>query len=668
MPPTQEQLQAITSPVDDSLALVAVPGSGKTFVIERRIKHLIDHGVDPARILVITFSRTQSEDMSIRIFSTFPELQATPLYNGLGGMSQVTTIHGACRRILNQYNGSFDTKFTIPDWKIRAEIEKWVEYHNWTYLSEYSKQIEPVGWHSVLYWMEKAKRDSVEWGTKPLNTYFCSQGLESFALKLASCCVDFQKRIKPYWTFSDILYDMENRLKEETEFQTWCSERFTHILIDEAQDTNPQAMRIVSLMKPKSVMIVGDEDQAIYSFLGAAPQANLRDGFDTLFGGTRLKMQKNFRSQPIILKRAQRLITYNYDETTEKYKKEIAAFEGYAEGPDLSWKWFPDAEQEAHDVMQEIEDRIEQEESPGNFFVMSRTNAQIAYYELECLERGIPFVNIGASSFFNRKVPRIIMGYMQLTADPFAWDAYDSIYNVSTCNMKGRDGEYCQTRYLGREFNEHLDRKRPVLSELYANRNVKNRKGWAQWTKGVNDLISAINHLEPYDEAYGLVLEIKELILDAWMEEEYPVEEDVSDSAYEDLAVMLNLASRFTVAQMIEYVTTLQSTERVRPEDLVDYVLLGTIYRFKGLERDTVFVVGLSEGLLPHRFSLGDKIPTDGIPLPRTSTEWDERNLAYVAVTRAKTECHLSGIETWETIKDPLKPSRFVYEMGLINE
>lgn len=669
---TAEQEKAVHWPVDEHVRLRAVPGSGKTTAIKHRLHYLIEQGISPLNILVITFSRTQSEDMALRIFEAYPYMAGTALNDGLSGSSQITTIHAACRRILQSSFGSYySVQNRAPEWRIKSVIEDFVEKRDWQWYDSREGAYRPVGWKSVLYWIDSAKRDSTKWTRDALTDYFLKQPVLAEydrIYSLVDCALTYQRELGKYrqWTFADLPYDMEYKLQSDPDFQQEWHDRFTHIMVDEAQDTNAQAMRIVHLLEPQSVFVVGDQFQTLYRFNAATPEVNLGRGFEEMFGAGSLDLSLNFRSQPIILQRAHNLIQNNFE---DGYFQELNGYHE-KEGPDLVWRWYDSPESESEAVVSEVGDRIEHlDEKPGDFFIMSRTNAQLAHIELALLERKIPFVNLGQSSFFNRKVPRIVADYMRLVVDPLAWDAYRSVYNVASHKMTDRSGEYCATRYLGNTFNDKLDQTKPVIEQLKAHRLDVNERNWAQWQRGAEDLIYVIQSLQefqPDHSAAALIEKLQEIVLRPWMAEEYPYEEDSSESAYDDLAVVLGIANQLTVEQFLDYIGALQATKDVKPEDLTDYVLIGTVYRFKGLERPVVYVIGLSDGIFPHRFSLGDAIPTDGVPLPRTSTEWDERNLCYVAITRAKQECQLSGIATWHTSRDPLNPSRFIHELGVL--
>jgi superfamily I DNA/RNA helicase len=236
--------------------------------------------------------------------------------------------------------------------------------------------------------------------------------------------------------------------------------------------------------------------------------------------------------------------------------------------------------------------------------------------------------------------------------------------------MVDKNGKHIPTRYLGAKFLERLDHTAlDTIEEAARNKYAQDERGWARWKNGVQDLLDTLHELEgftPQHSAAAILSVVAKLIVDSWIDSEYGLESDSSDGARDDMAIVLAMAEKFTIEQFLLYVNALQATKDVKPENLTDYVLLGTIYRFKGLERPTVFIIGASQLILPHRFSLGFPVPTDGLAVSSTSTVWDERNLTFVGVTRAKDCCIISGVRQWPSIKQELEPSQFIFEMGLI--
>jgi len=678
---TPEQLAIAEFDPNGNLVVEAVAGGGKTTVLAYRIKTMLDSGIAPANILVCTFSRSQAEDMALRILSflkkSYPTIELSELANGFGqGMGQITTIHATARRMLVYYpNSEYSLLNIAPGWKERSILENKIEALDWTYYDVRSKKDKLVGYQSVLYYINKAKNHAVELNQHELTAYYNTLLPPKDVRFLVATTLHYQDELRRnnMWTFADMLYVCEKKLREDTDFRNFWHTRFTHILIDEAQDTNGQAMRIIHLLDPHSVTVVGDCDQNLYKFNGATPEINLRTGFDERFGGARKHMTYNFRSQPLILERAAKLIRHNYNPTNIQFAKDLQARPGALPGKDVDFSWYEDAEEEAREVVQSIKAYMEDGHNPGDFFIMSRTNAQMAYYELELLNRGLPFVNLGMSSFFSRPVPKMLLNYMRLAVDHTDWEAFDAVHNTASCWMVDRKNKPLSTRFLGQKFLERLTRSQngsptDSIEQARLHKNDENARGWAQWKNGVQDLLTTMQALDGYEKSHSagsLAIDIKQYVVDAWIDNEFGVETDASEGARDDLGVVMSLAHRFTIAEFLEYVRQLTATKDIKPENLTDYILIGTIYKFKGLERPVVYVVGASQGLLPHRFSLGETPPTDGLPIPATGSVWDERNLMYVAVTRAKDICHITGIQNWITIQDQLQPSMFIQEMEL---
>jgi DNA helicase-2/ATP-dependent DNA helicase PcrA len=675
---TEQQRDAVETPADQHVVLEAVPGAGKTTVIAARLDKLInrDH-IDPSKIVVATFSKSQAEDMALRIFTKFPEWKSTPLANGFGADSgQICTLHALARRMLVGYYEELKKKNVAKTYQEKKLIEERTKDMFWMIGDK------PVGWESILYHINafKSLADDHEslypWNQNTLLDYGRGSVGEQHASKWTQVAIFYQEGMhrQNLWTFADMLRECEQRLTRDLEFRDFWRNKFTHILVDEGQDTNAQCMRILHKLDPKALFIVGDSDQTLFRFIGASPDINLRSGFDRRYGANsaRFLMTNNFRSHQTLLDRANKLIKNNYGESDSIYLKIVKAFKG-EEGPDITWNWYMDIMQEAHNVVSTIADRIEDGDlKPGQVMIMGRLNAQNGPIEIELLKRKIPFVNLGHSSFFGQGVAKIALDYMKLSLDPGDREAFQTIYNVASCAMRtGRDRHYVSTRYLGAEFLNRIEGASDLIQAAIQNKHAKNEKGWSQWEAGVTDLELTFSKLSAYseeDSAHQFLSDLHQNVLHDWINDQYGVEADSSNSARDDIDILLRLSSDFTVREFLDYAEQLSNTKDVKPEDLVDYVLIGTVYRFKGLERDCGWIIGLSDGVLPHKFALGATPPTDGLPIPSIGSVWDERNVMYVAVTRARTEVHCSGVAIWPNRTEELVPSRFVYEMGIIEE
>lgn len=677
---TPQQQEAVDAPADKHIVLEAAAGGGKTTVIGERINTLIQRdGVDPSHMIVATFSKSQAEDMALRIFSKFPYLKDTALGTGFNGSGQILTLHALARRMVVNYYEDCAHLNVAPSFKERKIIEDAVDALNWTIGK--GEDAEPVGWESILHWINKFKGaangdDLIPYTQSTIYEWAKHERIGEYAEKFARVATSYQRSLENagMWTFADMLRMCELKLTEDEEFRETYRKQFTHILVDEGQDTNIQCMRILGKLSPQSLFIVGDGDQELYGFLGARPEVNLRSGFDKRYGenGMRLWMTQNFRSTPVILDRANKLIHHNYPDRTSPYMKTLVP--GLKrEGADLTFEWYANPIEEAKAVITQIHQRMEEGELvPGQVMIMGRLNAQNAPIELELLRRGIPFVNLGNVSFFDQGIARVVISYMKLALNPSDWDAFQVVYNIASRRMHNKNNEYSPTRWLGKEFLDKVRGQGNLIEASVKNKYTKNARGWAQWTNGITDLETTMWILRDFnraDSAHSFMRKLKEEVLDAWIDDQYGVESDASGSVRDDLAVLMEIANQFHVGEFLDYAEQLRNLKGVKPEDLVDYVLVGTVYRFKGLERDVVYVIGMSDGLLPHAFAIGTASPhTDGLPVENTTSVRSERNVAFVAVTRAKIECHCSGVEIWPTHDTPMEPSRFLYEMGLLEQ
>jgi len=232
--PNPQQLKAIQSPIDQDIRIFAPPGSGKTFVIEHRYKFMVDQGVDPNSILVVTFSKAMADEMGQRIHDTCPT----------ANREQISTIHAFCYRLLAKWfedspyyrwsvAGSYNSPF--KSWQVKQTIDDLVS-RAW--------DEEKPGYQEVLDWIQASKHygimanDCLEWYTERLGSLY--------GKRLAFIRQAFDKEMysRECMMFGDMLLLTENWLKDDS-FRLRCHKKFEHVIIDEAQDTNGQALRIL---------------------------------------------------------------------------------------------------------------------------------------------------------------------------------------------------------------------------------------------------------------------------------------------------------------------------------------------------------------------------------------------------------------------------------------
>lgn len=236
--PNLKQLEAITAPIDANVRVLAPPGSGKTFVIEQRYKYLIDNGVNPDNILAVTFSNKMAAAMATRILDTCSR----------ANIEQICTIHAFCLRLLTKW----DKRGDYYGWKVAGgtdspvkswEIKKWLDDF---ITDEWGEYEEKPGYQEVLNWIDiskyhgfSANNDCLEWF---INTLGLLYGKRVYNIRKRFDSALYQRKCM---TFADMLLLTELKLREDFAFRVWCQDKFNHVIIDEAHDTNYQAMRIL---------------------------------------------------------------------------------------------------------------------------------------------------------------------------------------------------------------------------------------------------------------------------------------------------------------------------------------------------------------------------------------------------------------------------------------
>ena len=316
-----------------------------------------------------------------------------------------------------------------------------------------------------------------------------------------------------------------------------------------------------------------------------------------------------------------------------------------------------------------IESMIQDGRQPADFFVGARTRAQLAPLEGELVRRRIPFVNACGGSFWNTRHVADVVAYIELAYNE-SDAAFRRVYDISSKHMTQpfdtkarRKGEYSPNRWLGRKFLDACDGK-------YANiyRALRTREGW-RWKAGVQDLVDMVNGIRNILRDRGLSQALRFVIdhYKQYMIEEGVVEADAAENnKFEDLETIISVAGHLDndVDAFLDYV---KSCREAASQDSWDgKVVLSTVHRLKGLERPVVFGIGWNEGLLPHASALGMFTSFSSIPTGEPSLLQDERCIAFVLVTRAKEEVHLSAVRYYRDKQ--LQVSRFIAELGIQQE
>jgi DNA helicase-2/ATP-dependent DNA helicase PcrA len=613
-----EQREAVLA-VEGPVLILAGAGSGKTRVITHRIAHLVlDRGVPSERILAVTFTNKASEEMRSRAEAL---LSRGPL------RSWISTFHSFCVRLLRREAAAagLDPRFQIYD-----EADQLAAVREAMRALDLSEKLHPP--RRLLSRISARKNSGREGGEDDGSVGgVTAQVHERYREVLASAgALDFD----------DLLLRAVSLLEENPGVcEAWGS-RFPYVLVDEYQDTNRSQYELVRLLAGAhgNLTVVGDEDQSIYSWRGA-DLSNILD-FEHDFPGARVfRLEENYRSSQAILDVASALVERN---VRRKGKLLRAVRVG---GDPVHLHEAPDEYEEATWVVE----RIVAGGDAGRSAVLVRMNAQSRLFEEALLRARQPYLVLGGVGFYERKEVKDLLAYLRLVANTKDSVAFHRVVNVPPRGIGARTVEAIDAAAGERSLSpweamvELLDDAAlpsRALVPLRRFREMVEGLREESVTRGLKSLLERI--LETTGYAAALARE----------------DTQESQDRLENLAELLTAVSDYeareemaSLAGFLDRAALLSETDRLRDDVRV---LLMTLHSAKGLEFDSVFLVGLEEGLLPHSRSLGD---------PDTLEE--ERRLCYVGMTRAMRRLHLSWARSRQVFgqRRLSEPSRFLEEV-----
>jgi DNA helicase II / ATP-dependent DNA helicase PcrA len=667
-PPSEQQGYAIHATIDNPARLISGAGSGKTFVLERRYRYLLQQGLKPDQIVVVTFTKAMSSDMAERIISLNPSI------SGTAGESQICSIHAFCNRVL-QLEG-LARRIPEKEWEVRKILKDLVK-KLWPLTNGRDPSTARPTWEELYSVIASAKAHAIrpgsdlEWASALWGEYHGAR------LSEARRRYDAAMQENNWWNFIDMLYEMEIALQTRRGFVEKLRSRYHYCMVDEGQDTNHQAMRILTAIfgDQDRIFIVGDPDQLLFRFTGATPEANMYEGFSERYpNGNTFFMETNYRSTHAIVDASTRLIAHNYavrgGPYGEEYRKTCRAAESAALGVPLAWSFWENQEEEAEAVTATVRELLDTRYRPGDIFVGARTRGQLGQLEPHLTEAGIPFINITGGSFWQIRHVAIVLNYLRLALNHDHSEAFARVYNIASENMTDRTGAYSPTRWLGQSFlrDVHGEYNRQTLEDS-AGSYYSHRDGIRDLVGFMDDLEEVVRGQAPADAVRYV---IDHCVARYLKEEEGLQDDDNGIGKLADLEVVADLAGKFdSLEKFFERVdAAIKAAQDAKSKNWGEYVVLSTVHRLKGMERPVVIGVGWCEnqeektGLLPHTYSLQPP-PTNGV-LGLGGGQGrveDERCIAYVLITRAKQEVYLSGFRQFR--KTMLQPSRFAVELGL---
>jgi DNA helicase II / ATP-dependent DNA helicase PcrA len=665
------------------LLVVAGAGSGKTRALTYRIANLIlTHKVNPENILAVTFTNKAAREMKTRIETIFaqqmaqrkhgqrlellPEEEQTQLrsrvYKKYIKPLWIGTFHSLFARILrldiNKYQDEqkhqWNRNFSIFD---ESDAQSLVKNIVTKQLNLDDKKFDP---RKVRYAISNAKNQ----GLSPLDVEKEQSGYKGRVI--AEVYRHYQNQLagNNALDFDDlILVPVKLFQQNETVLGYW-HQQFRHILVDEYQDTNRIQYDLIRLLstngetkksawnwQDRSIFVVGDADQSIYSFRMAdftillEFQENFGDGLPDEDTRTMVKLEENYRSRENILQAANSLIENN----TQRIDKVLRPTRGL--GEQIYVHKADDEVEEAHFVINQIR-RMEQqypELNWGSFAILYRTNAQSRPFE-DALRGKVPYIIVGGLKFYDRKEIKDSLAYLRAIANP---DDTVSLLRIINTPRRGI-GQATIDRLMGaaQELNISLWE---ILSDQTSVNTLAGRSA-----KGVNSFAEIIQRWQEQAENLSAAEIVKGI-----MEESGYVEElkkqgtDEAENRLENVSELYNAVLQF---QEENEDTSLEGflANASLASDLDDLkdgqksVSLMTLHSAKGLEFPVVFLVGLEQGLFPNYRSMDDPASLE-----------EERRLCYVGITRAQEQLFLSHARERRLYgnREPAVRSQFLEEL-----
>lgn len=601
----QAQLEAVQY-VNGPCFVLAGAGSGKTRVITIKIEYLIKNmGLLPSQILAVTFTNKAAKEMQERIEANIGSDKAEQL--------TICTFHSLGLEILKQEYIRADLKssFTLFDTHDQLKIidEIAMQHFPRDYSENRKELIE-----ACCEYISKVKSSLVQIDEQQAQKYAFARMFLDYQAYLKACnAVDMD----------DLIYKSTLLLKNNQDLQEKWSRRFAYILVDEYQDTNTTQYQLLKILSSyyKKFTVVGDDDQAIYSWRGADSKniENLSNDFKDL---KVIKLEQNYRSSQNILELANLLIENN----DHIYDKVI--YSELEHGEDILVVECTDSEDEARYIaFKIIERRMLEQCSWGSFAILFRSNSQASIFEKILHGSNIPNIVYGGESFFDRAEVKDIIAYLKFIAN-----THDEMSLMRIINVPKRG--------IGKETLTKLtDFSKAMAKSTFecASHSKFLQMLAPNEQKAINNFCTLINK---YQQA--LAKGQKDLILQIVNDINYT--QYLQNSKLSDKAIKFKLNNIQTVLKWIYELMQGQNGQRAlsfkdavnkicmrqmlskSDEDTeVNAVQLMTLHSSKGLEFPHVFLVGLEEGSLPHKKSLDT---------PEQIQE--ERRLAYVGITRAQ--------------------------------
>lgn len=630
-----EQQRQAAECVDGPVLIFAGAGSGKTRALTYRIAYMIkERGIDPRRILAVTFTNKAANEMKERIEQLVGE-QARHVWAG--------TFHSICARILrvDGHLVGLPPEYSIFDESEQASIVKEVRARVDVTVSE-SDRVRDRTNNDILWAISAAKNELMT-----VDDYRRTARGE-FERLVARVYSGYQRELERNHAvdFDDLIMKTVQLLEEHEQVRRKYQERFSYVLVDEYQDINHAQFRFVQLLAEGhgNLCVVGDDDQSIYGWRGANVGIILE--FQEHFpDATVIKLERNYRSTAKIIECAFEVIRKNQTRADKRLwtanppGDNVVVYEAINEEEEADW------------VAETIDLQVRAGRARyGDYAVLYRVNAASRNFEQALAARQIPYQIVGGLRFFERSEIKDALAYLRVLHNPADNLSLRRIINTPT-------------RGIGDSTIEEITRlsERSSVSLFDACRYfAADEDQRARARQAVGDFYDMMTLLRGRVETASLPDLVRAVVEDTGMIEKLKGSGKAEDAMrVENLQEFVSVAAAFArrnpgagLPEFLEHIALISDIDEA--DELSGSVALLTLHAAKGLEFPVVFMVAMEEGIFPHERSMGDRHEIE-----------EERRLAYVGMTRAQKMLYLSHAfhrtVYGETRRQ--RPSRFLSEL-----
>ena len=614
----REAVLALNGPI----LILAGAGTGKTRTVTCRMSALLENGVDAENVLAVTFTNKSAAEMAERVMGMVGKKRGKAL--------TVCTFHSLCLRILKRDIESlgYKKKFAVMAGGDQTGMIRQLIVRK----GGRKINLKPA---EVMSEISKAKNAEL-----PLS------GIEDDLIAEIAVAYQNELRAQNAVDFDDLLLLAERALREYPEVRGYWQDKFRYVTVDEFQDTNSLQMKLLQQLvgEPYNICVVGDDDQSIYGWRGAQV-ANILQ-FERFFPNPKIiRLEENYRSTQAVLEVANSLIRHNVGRREKKVRPTIPG------GDLVRLVSMPGDQEESEWIVSEIVMQREEGRVLEDFAILFRTNGQIRKMEEVLREEKIPYRMVGAQSFYDRKEVRDVLSYVQVLNQPELDIPLLRILNTpprgigNTTSMAALD---C-SREKDQSIWETL-----IDGDFLVQVSKKVRNSIQTFTGQVEEVRRSL--VDGVHAGIAMDQWLREMDFHEWLMRQCKTDKE-KDARREGVSTTIaSLTEAIKKGKSLNDFLDQAALDAEKEDDLEKKsgVTLITLHAAKGLEYPIVYLVGLEEGILPHKRSLEE------------GTRDEERRLLYVGITRAQEKMTMTYCATrvkWGK-EEACEASSFIRELN----